>query len=141
VEEFNKKFNDLVKSLPNDILPSNTAILIYYMEAFDGEMRYALRDKDPQNLKLAQALALNMQDARKSNIPGLTRGSSSQPYEEKKKSSNDGMKQCYKNRTGTGKTGRSNRFLAPTGPNRLIKPPLTGSVRNRFFLPELASSV
>jgi hypothetical protein len=26
-----------------------------------------------------------MQDARKSNIPGFTRGSSSQPYEEKKK--------------------------------------------------------
>jgi hypothetical protein len=86
MEEFNTNFNNLVKSLPADILPSDTAILIYYMEALEGEMRYALRDKDPQNLKLAQALAIrvdkNMQDARKSNIPGFTRGSSSKvsPY-------------------------------------------------------------
>jgi hypothetical protein len=51
------------------------------MEAFEGEMRYALRDKDPQNLKEAQTFAVridkNMQDARKSNIPGFSRGSSS----------------------------------------------------------------
>jgi hypothetical protein len=78
-----------VKSLHDDILPSNTAILIYYMEAFEGEMRYALRVKDPQTLKAAQTTTIridqNMQDARKSNILGFTRGSSSQLYDEKKK--------------------------------------------------------
>jgi hypothetical protein len=47
VVEFNTKFNSLVKSLHKDIKPSNTTILIYYIEAFEGEMRYALRDKDP----------------------------------------------------------------------------------------------
>jgi ribonuclease HI len=103
VEEFNTKFNSLVKSLHANILPSDAAILIYYMEAFEGEMRYALRDKDPQNLKAAQATAIkidkNMQDARKSNIHGFTRGSSSKVNEEKKKkvegqeSSNDGIKE------------------------------------------------
>jgi hypothetical protein len=41
----------------------------------------------------------------------------------------------YQNRTGTGKTGRSDRFTDPTGPNRPSKPLLTGSVRNRFFCP------
>ena len=66
-------------------------------------MRYALRDKDPQTLEAEQATAIrieqNMLEARKSNIPGFTRGSSSQPYEEKKKnvenkkSSNDGIKE------------------------------------------------
>jgi hypothetical protein len=70
-----------VKSLHDDIKPSDVAVLIYYMEAFEGEMRYALRDKDPQNLKEARATTIriykNMQDARKSNIPGFTRGSSS----------------------------------------------------------------
>ena len=45
--EFNTKFNNLVKGLHRDIKPSNAAILIYYIEAFEGEMRYALRDKDP----------------------------------------------------------------------------------------------
>ena len=103
MEEFNSKFNSLVKSLHVDILPTDTTVLIYYMEAFEGEMRYALRDKDPQTLRAAQTLAIkidkNMQDARKSNIPGFTRGSSSQPYEEKKKkveaqgAPNDGIKE------------------------------------------------
>jgi hypothetical protein len=77
--------------------------LIYYIEAFEGEMRYALRDKDPQTLEAAQTTAIrieqNMLEARKSNIPGFTRGSSSQLYDEKKKNvetqkpSNDGIKE------------------------------------------------
>jgi hypothetical protein len=75
--------------------------LIYYIEAFEGEMRYALRDKDPQNLDAAQNIALrveqNLLEARKSNIPDFTRGSSSKVNDEKRKeprgqeSSNDGM--------------------------------------------------
>ena len=88
MDEFNKRFTNLVKSLPTDIKPSNAAILIYYMEVFQGEMRYALRDKDK-----------NMQDVRKSNILGFSRGTSSKTNEEKKKkvenqeSSNDGIKE------------------------------------------------
>jgi hypothetical protein len=102
MEEFNKKFNDLNKILHQDIKPPPASILIHYMEAFEGEMRYQLRDKDPQSLVDAQKYAVridkNMQDARKSNIPGFTRGSSSKSNEEKKKkvegheSSNDGIK-------------------------------------------------
>jgi hypothetical protein len=54
MEEFNKKFNDLVKSLPTTIKPPDASILIHYMEAFEGEIRYQLRDKDPQTLRDAQ---------------------------------------------------------------------------------------
>jgi hypothetical protein len=103
MDEFNKKFNDLVKKIATNIKPSDVAILIYYMEAFEGEMRYALRDKDLQTLRDAQVMAVridkNMHDVRKSNIPGFTTGTSSQPYDEKKKkvesqgSSNDGIKE------------------------------------------------
>jgi hypothetical protein len=102
VEEFNTKFNSLVKSLHDDIKPSDVVVLIYYMEAFEGDLRYALRDKDPQNLKSSQATTIkidkNMQDARKSNIPSFTRGSSSKVNDEKKKkvegqeSSNDELR-------------------------------------------------
>jgi hypothetical protein len=53
MEEFNKKFNDLITSLYKDIKPPDTSIFIYYIEAFNGEMRYQLRDKEPANLKLA----------------------------------------------------------------------------------------
>jgi len=103
VLEFNTKFNSMVKCLHQDVKPLDAAILIYYIEVFEGEMRYALRNKDPQNLLVAQETAIrierNMLEARKSNIPGFTRGSSSQPYKEKKKNvenqkpSNDGMKE------------------------------------------------
>jgi hypothetical protein len=72
------------------------------MEAFEGEIRYQLRDKEPTTLRDAQKFAIridkNMQDARKSNIPGFSRGTSSKTIEEKKKkvenqeSSNDGIK-------------------------------------------------
>jgi hypothetical protein len=103
MDEFNKKFNDLVKSLPTTIKPLDASILIHYMEAFEGEIRYQIRDKDPQTLKDAQNFAVridkNMQDARKSNIPGFSRGTSSKNVEERKKkvegheSSNDSIKE------------------------------------------------
>ena len=80
MEEFNKKFDDLVNSLHTDIKPPAASIFIYYIEAFGGRLRYQLRDKDPTNLK-AQEVAIkidrNMQASGKSNLPGFTRGSSS----------------------------------------------------------------
>jgi hypothetical protein len=101
VVEFNTKFNGLVKGLHRDIKPSDAAILIYYIDAFEGEMRYALRDKEPQDLQTAQKVAMrveqNLLESRKSNIPGFNRGSSSKVNEEKKKetksqeSSSDGI--------------------------------------------------
>jgi hypothetical protein len=47
--------------------------------------------------------------------------------------STKGFLHSYKNRTGTGKTGRFDRFQTQTGSNRPLKPLQTGSVRNRFF--------
>jgi hypothetical protein len=89
IEEFNKKFNELVSSLYTDIKPPDDAILIYYIEAFGGEMRYQLRDKEPTNLKSAQEVAINIdkntQASRKSNLPRFTRGGSSRQSESKEK--------------------------------------------------------
>jgi hypothetical protein len=83
MEEFNKNFNDLVKILPASIKPPLTSILIHYMESFEGEMRYQLRDKDPQTVVEAQKYAViidkNMQYDRKSNISCFSRGTSSKP--------------------------------------------------------------
>jgi hypothetical protein len=104
MEEFNKKFSDLVKSLSQTIKPLDTSILIHYMEAFEGEIRYQLRDKEPTTLKDAQKYAIridkNRQDARKSTILGFSRGTSSKTNEEKKKkkvenqeSPSDGIKE------------------------------------------------
>ena len=60
MEEFNKKFNDLVKSVDKKVRPSGDAILIHYMESFDGEIRYQLRDKEPTDLKDAQKKAIKI---------------------------------------------------------------------------------
>jgi hypothetical protein len=43
VQEFNTKFDNLVKGLHADIKPSKATILIYYMEDFEGEMRVCLK--------------------------------------------------------------------------------------------------
>jgi hypothetical protein len=61
-----------------------------------------LRDKDPQNFrsstKNSYKVEQNLLEARKSNIPGFTRGSSSKVNDEKKKetkgqeSSSDGIR-------------------------------------------------
>jgi hypothetical protein len=73
----------------SDIKPPAEAILIYYVEAFGGEMRYQLRDKEPQDLKTSQEITVkidkNMQALGKSNIPGFSRGSTSGQTEAKDK--------------------------------------------------------
>ena len=57
IEEFNKKFTDLVARIYKDIKPPDASILIYYIEAFEGEMRYQLRDKEPTTLHGAMEIA------------------------------------------------------------------------------------
>ena len=58
MEEFNKKFNDLAQSLPDTITPPEATILIHYIEAFNGEICYQLRDKDPCDLKTTHIEAI-----------------------------------------------------------------------------------
>jgi hypothetical protein len=81
MEDFNKKFDDLINSLHTEIKPPTTSILIYYIEAFGSELRYQIKDKDPTNLKLAQEATIkidrNMKASGNSNLLGFTRRSSS----------------------------------------------------------------
>jgi hypothetical protein len=103
MEEFNKRLNDLIKRLPQTIKHPDASILIQYMEAFEDEIKYQFRDKEPTTLRDAQKYAIkidkNMQDARKSNLLGFSNGTSYKPNEEKKKkvenqeSCNDGIKE------------------------------------------------
>ena len=81
MDEFNTKFRHVVADLPNEIKPKDASILIYYIEAFTGDLRYQLRDKELTDLKSAQELAekieKNMQSSGKSNILGYTRENTS----------------------------------------------------------------
>ena len=88
MEEFNKKFKDLVASIHSDFKLPDKSILVYYMEALNGEMRYHLKDKELDTLKKAMEMDikidLNMQSSGKSNVPGFTRALI-KPHESKDK--------------------------------------------------------
>ena len=77
MDEFNKKFTDLTNAIHTDYKPTAQSILVYYIEALNGEMQYQLKDKDPTTLLIAQEMAVkidrNMQSSSKSNIPSYTR--------------------------------------------------------------------
>ena len=87
--QFNKRFNDLVNSMHKDIKPSEASTLIYYIEAFSGDIDYELKDKEPTSLASAQSMAIkierNVQASGKSNILGFTRGSTSKHSKPKEK--------------------------------------------------------
>jgi hypothetical protein len=89
MEEFNKRFNELINSLHKDIKSLNASILIYYIESFSREMCYQLRDKEPTNLKIAQKTAIkvdkNIQSSGRSNLLGFTRACTSKQQETKNK--------------------------------------------------------
>ena len=70
MEGFNRRFNELIKNLPQDIKPPEKAILIFYIQAFEGEMRYPLRDKEPTNVRevlAPQQLPLILQKIKESS--------------------------------------------------------------------------
>ena len=56
MDEFNTKFRCVVVDLPKDIKLKDASILIPYIEAFTGDLRYQLRDKELTELKTAQEL-------------------------------------------------------------------------------------
>jgi hypothetical protein len=49
-----EEFNEIVQRLYIDIKLLEAAILIYYLDAFDGELNFQLRQRDPQKLKFTQ---------------------------------------------------------------------------------------
>ena len=52
-----KKFQ---ASMNNEFKPPDKSILVYYIESLSREIRYQLRDKEPANLKVTQALAIKI---------------------------------------------------------------------------------
>jgi len=80
MEEFNKRFNELVKSMPTTVKPPDEFLLCSYLDSFGVDTAYELRRKEPTTLGVAQTEALKMERARKqsgkSEIPGFTRGPS-----------------------------------------------------------------
>ena len=54
VHEFNIRFDKTVGNIPEEIKPKDQAIVIHYLNAFEGWLGYHLKDKNPNDLKIAQ---------------------------------------------------------------------------------------
>ena len=54
IQEFKLSFDKVVASVPNTIRPKDQALLIHYLNAFDGWLGYHLKEKNPTDLKHAQ---------------------------------------------------------------------------------------
>ena len=51
VHEFNIRFDKTVGNIPEEIKPKDQAIVIHYLNAFEGWLGYNLNDKNPNELK------------------------------------------------------------------------------------------
>lgn len=53
MDEVNKRFNDTIKSLPQDYKPLDKSLLLHYHDAFIVHISYELRHEKPTYLKSA----------------------------------------------------------------------------------------
>jgi hypothetical protein len=61
VREFNDRFNTLLSRIDSDLLP-DSAILGQYLNSFEGNFQFILRDHFPTNLKEAQDGACRIEE-------------------------------------------------------------------------------
>ena len=77
VEEFNKRFNGIVRELPQDYKPTDKALQDFYIDAFSLEPSYELRHARLNDYRDCQALAIELEKDKaasgKSEIPGFDR--------------------------------------------------------------------
>ena len=57
IHEFNLRFDKLVSNVLQDLRPTAQAILILYLNAFEGWFGLNLKEKNPNDLKTAQTWA------------------------------------------------------------------------------------
>ena len=50
IRQFNLRFQKLVDNFPKDIKPKAGAILLYYINALEGNFGFYFRDKKPKDL-------------------------------------------------------------------------------------------
>lgn len=78
MEELNKRFNDIVKSLPQDVKTPKNSLLIYYVDAYGVDTSYELRCTKSNDLKVTQTLVEKLEKGKiasgKSYISGFDRG-------------------------------------------------------------------
>ncbi|GLJ23974.1 hypothetical protein SUGI_0455810 [Cryptomeria japonica] len=69
IPTFNLRFARTLDDIPRSYRPNNAMCLVVYLVAFDEEMSYLLRDKDPKTLHQAYRTAIDIENNLKYGIP------------------------------------------------------------------------
>lgn len=76
-EEFNKRFNGMLREISTDYKPTEKMLLEYYLNAFNPDTSYELRRSKPGDYKASQITAEELEKDKKasgkSEIPGFDR--------------------------------------------------------------------
>ena len=79
VEEFNKRFNGIIKEISTNYKPLDKSLLDFYIDAFNFDTSYELRQAKNCDYKVAQTLAIELEKDKKASgkfeIPGFDRDS------------------------------------------------------------------
>jgi hypothetical protein len=60
--EFHSRFATLLQKIPLSHHPTHSFLLFIYTKAFNGQLGYLLRDKNPQTIQEAQEIATRIED-------------------------------------------------------------------------------
>lgn len=78
IEEFNQRFNGIIKEMSQDYKPLDNSLLDQYLEAFCVDTSYEIRRARPTDLATTQAIVEELEKDRKafgkSGIHGFERG-------------------------------------------------------------------
>lgn len=61
MDKFNLRFDKLVYDIPHDHQPTPTIVLLYYLNAFQGQFSFFLNQSKPTDLKDAKAKAKSLE--------------------------------------------------------------------------------
>ena len=79
VEEFNKRFNVIIKEISTNYKPPDKSLLDFFIDAFNPDTSYELRRAKNRDYKVARTLAIDLEKDKKasgkSKIPGFDKAS------------------------------------------------------------------
>jgi hypothetical protein len=62
VKEFDARFDNLYSQIPKDLCPPEATILLLYLNAFEGQFGFILKEKMPENLAKAKEYTMQIEE-------------------------------------------------------------------------------
>jgi hypothetical protein len=62
VKEFDARFDNLLNQIPKDLCPPEAVILLLYLNSFEGQFGFILKEKMPENLAKAKEYTVQIEE-------------------------------------------------------------------------------